>query len=146
MGRVRFLMVADSRGHTTGYYAVSRALRDAGVEVVLGGFLPAAGIVEVATQEDVDFIGYRIMDREPVSVVAPLMDLLRSSGMEHVRVVVGGIVPPAKSRQLQALGVERIFRPGSRLEDIAAYVQGEPVTLPEEPAPANLGMPLRIGI
>ncbi|MBE7518145.1 MAG: cobalamin B12-binding domain-containing protein [Thermoflexaceae bacterium] len=146
MDRVRFLMVADSRGHTAGYYAVSRALRDAGVEVVLGGFLPPAGIIEVAAQEDVDFIGYRIMDREPVSVVAPLMELLRENGMEHIRVIVGGIVPPSRTKTICDLGVEKIFRPGSRLEDIAAFVKGEAVVLPSEPAREDLGMPVRLGI
>ncbi|KAA0224285.1 methylmalonyl-CoA mutase [bacterium] len=146
MGRVRFLMVSDSRGHTTGYYAVARALRDAGVEVVLGGFLPPAGIVEVAAQEDVDFIGYRIMDREPVAVITPLMQLLREHGMENIRVIAGGIVPPARTKEVLALGVERIFRPGSRLEDIAAFVKGEDVALPAEPAPQDLGTPMRIGI
>ena len=63
-GKIRFLLVADSPGHTTGYYVVARALREAGIEVILGGFQQPSGIVEAAAQEDVDYVGYRIMDRE----------------------------------------------------------------------------------
>ena len=146
MSRVRFLMVSDSRGHTAGYYTVARALRDAGAEVILGGFLQPEEIAEVAGQEDVDFIGYRIMDREPLAVVGPLMESLESHGLGHVRVIAGGIISPRASKELQGMGVERIFRPGSRLEDIAAFVLGEPVSLPAEPGPASLGLPPRVGI
>lgn len=139
-------MVSDSRGHTAGYYTVARALRDAGAEVILGGFLQPEEIAEVAGQEDVDFIGYRIMDREPVSLVTPLMELLKSHGLSNVRVIAGGIISPGASKQLQHMGVERIFRPGSKLEDIATLVMGEPVSLPVDPAPASLGLPPRVGI
>ncbi len=126
MGRrnIRFLLVADSPGHTTGYYIIARALREAGVEVILGGYLQTEGIVEAAIQEDVDFIGYRIMDREPMMLVPPLMELLAQRGLDQVRMVVGGIIPQRDIPRLKELGVDTVFRPGARLDDIVAHILG----------------------
>ena len=122
--KIRFLLVADTPGHTTGYYVVARALREAGIEVILGGFQQPSGIVEAAAQEDVDYIGYRIMDREPRIVVSLLMERLKERGLEHVQVVVGGIIPRQDIPKLKAMGVGEVFRPGAKLTDIVAYVRG----------------------
>jgi methylmalonyl-CoA mutase C-terminal domain/subunit len=121
--KIRFLLVADSPGHTTGYYVVARALREAGIEVILGGFQQPSGIVEAAAQEDVDYIGYRIMDREPPLVVSLLMERLKEKGLEHVQVVVGGIIPRWDVPKLKAMGVREVFRPGAKLADIVAHVK-----------------------
>ncbi len=122
-GNPRVLMVADSKGHTTGYYVVARALRDAGFEVILGGYLTPEEIVETALQEDVGCIGQRIMDRDPLAVVEPLMRLLAERGLRDVPVMVGGIIPPPVVTQLRRLGVGAVFRPGARLDDIVEYVR-----------------------
>lgn len=122
--RIRFLFVADSPGHTTGYRVVARALREAGVEVILAGFAQPEQIVETAIQEDVNWIGYRIMDREPLVIVSRLMDLLAEREQPQIRVMVGGIIARRDIPRLKALGVEAIFRPGARLEDIQAQVVG----------------------
>ena len=109
--KIRFLLVADTPGHTTGYYVVARALREAGIEVILGGFQQPSGMVEAAAQEDVDYIGYRIMDREPRLVVSLLMERLKERGLEHVQVVVGGIIPDDDARELRDAGVKRVYTP-----------------------------------
>ncbi len=127
MRPIRFLLVADSPGHTTGYYIVARALREAGVEVILGGFAQPEEIVETAIQEDVEFIGYRIMDREPIVLVSRLRELLDDRGQRATRVVVGGIVARRDIPQLRELGVEAVFRPGSSLDEIVAHILGRAV-------------------
>jgi len=124
MHRIRFLLVADSPGHTTGYYVVARALREAGVEVILGGYAQADEIAETAIQEDVDFIGYRIMDREPLAIVSRLCEILKNRASEGIRLIVGGIVARADISKLKELGVEAVFRPGAKLSDIVAHVTG----------------------
>jgi methylmalonyl-CoA mutase C-terminal domain/subunit len=80
--------------------------------------------VETAIQEDVNCIGYRIMDREPLVVVSRLMELLTKRGRPHIRVVVGGIIPRQEIPRLKALGVEAVFRLGASLDDIVAQVIG----------------------
>jgi methylmalonyl-CoA mutase C-terminal domain/subunit len=125
MRKIRFLLVADSPGHTTGYYVVARALREAGVEVILGGYAQPEEIVETAIQEDVDCIGYRIMDREPLVIVSQLREILSARGLPHLRLVVGGIVARRSIARLKELGVEEVFRPGTNLDDIVAHVTGK---------------------
>ncbi len=122
MRRIRFLLVADSPGHTTGYYVVARALREAGVEVILGGFAQPEEIVETAIQEDVELIGYRIMDREPVVLVSKLRELLDQRVPRSIRLIVGGIVAHGNIQRLRELGVEAVFRPGSSLDEIVSQV------------------------
>jgi isobutyryl-CoA mutase small subunit len=122
--RIRFLLVADSPGHTTGYYVVARALRDAGIDVILGGYAQPEQIVETAIQEDADCIGYRIMDREPLVVVSRLREVLAERGQTHIRVLVGGIVSRRDIPRLRELGVEAVFRPGASLDHIVAQVTG----------------------
>ena len=124
MRKIRFLLVADSPGHTTGYFVVAQALRDAGVEVILGGYAQPDEIVETAVQEDVDCIGYRIMDREPLIIISRLREILSARGLPHVRLVVGGIVARRSIPRLKELGVEEVFRPGTNLNDIVAHVTG----------------------
>ncbi len=94
------------------------------MEVILGGFQQPAGIVEAAAQEDVDIIGYRIMDREPLIMVGRLFELLRAREMRDVPVVVGGIISPKDVPKLKAMGTGEVFRPGTKLDDIVAYVKG----------------------
>jgi methylmalonyl-CoA mutase C-terminal domain/subunit len=130
MRKIRFLLVADSPGHTTGYYVVARALRDAGVEVILGGHAQPEEIVETAVQEDIDFIGYRIMDREPLLIVSRLREILSARGLRHIRLVVGGIVARRAIPGLKELGVEEVFRPGTNLDDIASHVTGRAAETP----------------
>jgi len=56
-------------------------------------------------------------------LVPKLMAALRSAGLEDVRVIVGGIVPPKDERLLLEAGVARVFHPGGALGDIADAVR-----------------------
>jgi methylmalonyl-CoA mutase C-terminal domain/subunit len=91
---MRVLLVQDSTGHSTGYHVIARGLRDAGIEVILGGVLLPRHIVRLAGDEAADAIGYRIMDAAPALLVERLMEALREAEVD-VPVAVGGIVPAA---------------------------------------------------
>jgi methylmalonyl-CoA mutase cobalamin-binding domain/chain len=116
---VRVLLVQDSTGHSTGYHVVARALRDAGIEVVLGGALLPGQIARLAGEEGVDAIGYRIMDAAPTILVARLVEALAAAGLSDIPVVLGGIVPQEDLGALAALGVTRVFQPGATFAQIA---------------------------
>jgi len=116
---VRVLLVQDSTGHSTGYHVVARALRDAGIEVVLGGALLPGQIARLAVEEGADAIGYRIMDAAPAILVARLAEALAAAGLADIPVVVGGIVPREDLARLAALGVARVFQPGATFAQIA---------------------------
>ena len=74
------------------------------------------------TQEDVDVIGLSTLATDHL-IVPDLMAALRSAGLDHVRVVVGGIIPAGEKQDLYTAGVKGIFGPGSSRDEIVAAVQ-----------------------
>jgi methylmalonyl-CoA mutase C-terminal domain/subunit len=113
----RVLMAKTSLdGHWRGVTIVSRALRDAGFEVILAGMVTADHIARAAADEDVDLIGLNVGGR--VEVVERILDTLADAGVQ-TPVVAGGTIPHYALARLTARGVE-CFPPGSALEDIVA--------------------------
>lgn len=111
-------------GHDRGSRIVAAYLRDAGMEVVYTGpWQTVAGVVAIATQEDVDVIGISSLATDHL-IVPKLMDALRQAGLGHVAVVVGGIVPDGEVALLTDAGVARVFHPGATREDIVEAVAG----------------------
>ena len=123
--KIRVLLVSDSKGHSTGYYVVAKGLREAGIEVIMGGFQTPTQIVESAVQEDVDFIGYRIMDGAPDVLVHRLMELLKEKDVHDIKVILGGIIPPPIMPELRALGIEGIFTPGTKISAIVDHINSK---------------------
>lgn len=115
-------MVCDSLGHSTGYYVVSKGLREAGIEVILGGAQTPSQIVESAVQEDADFIGYRIMDGAPEILVPMLVTLLKEKSIADIPIILGGIIAPPVIPKLKAIGIKAIFTPGTKISEIAACI------------------------
>ena len=120
--RLRFLLACDTSGHTAGYYVVAQGLRDAGMEVITLGHSEPAGVADAALQEDVDFIGYRISDRDAVTLISSLMTAMEERGISQVPIVVGGIIRREAVPILKEMGVAGVFGPGSRMPDIAEFV------------------------
>jgi methylmalonyl-CoA mutase C-terminal domain/subunit len=110
-------------GHDRGAKVVARALRDAGMEVVYTGIRQTPEmIVEAALQEDVDVVGLSILSGAHMALLPRIMELLRENGMEDVSVLVGGIIPDDDVAHLHALGVEGVFGPGTRTDEIVQFV------------------------
>jgi methylmalonyl-CoA mutase, C-terminal domain len=103
-------------GHWRGSAVVTRALRDAGFEVVLLGMARASEIAEAAIQEDADIIGLNVGGR--IEVVLRILDRLEEAGVT-APVMAGGTIPPQAKPILEERGVE-VFPPGSALDDIVA--------------------------
>ena len=121
--QVRFLLVTDTPGHTAGFYVIARGLRDAGIEVIAGGYMEPAAAAETAVQEDADFIGYRVMDKDPLALVKALRQKLAEAGAADIPILLGGIIPRNLKTSLAELGVVGTFGPGSRLADIVECVR-----------------------
>ena len=119
---LRFLLGSDTSGHTAGYYVVAQGLRDAGMEVIALGHSEPREVADAALQEDVDFIGYRISDRDPVALISALRAAMEERGISHVPIIVGGIVRREAISTLREMGVAGVFGPGSRIPDIADFV------------------------
>jgi methylmalonyl-CoA mutase C-terminal domain/subunit len=113
-------------GHDRGAKVVARALRDAGMEVVYTGLHQTPEqIVETVIQEDADAVGLSVLSGAHMTLFARVVDLLRERDADDVVVFGGGIVPESDIAELEALGVAKIFTPGSAtMEQIVAWVRG----------------------
>jgi len=112
-------------GHDRGAKVVSRALRDAGMEVIYTGIHQTPEqIVETAVQEDVDVIGLSLLSGAHLTLFADVMSLLKKKGMTHVLVTGGGIIPPEDTESLEKLGMGKIFGPGTPTDTIVKYIFG----------------------
>jgi methylmalonyl-CoA mutase C-terminal domain/subunit len=111
-------------GHDRGIQVVARALRDAGMEVIYTGLWQSPeAVVRAVEDEDADVLGVSLLSGAHMTLVPQLMDLLKSRELGHVKVIVGGIVPPADAAALESLGVAKVFTPGASLQEIAAFVR-----------------------
>ena len=111
-------------GHDRGAKVVAAALRDAGFEVVYTGLRQTPEmIVDAAIQEDVDAVGLSIHSGAHMSLFPRVLALLKERGAGHVIVTGGGIIPPADADALRALGVGRLFGPGTPTRDLIDYLR-----------------------
>ena len=121
--QIRFLLSRDDYYHQRGYWVLASALRDAGIEVLLGGIQTPEEMVQTAVQEDVDIIGYRIMDAAPKILITILFDAMKAEQIQDIPVVVGGIIPKLEEVIIKALGVKEAFHPYSPLEIIVLRIK-----------------------
>ena len=109
-------------GHDRGSRVVAAFLRDAGMEVLYTPPWQEIGqVVRLAEEEDVDVIGISSLATDHL-LVPKLMQALRKAKLEHVPVVVGGIVPDDDEKRLKRAGVSHVFHPGASREEIVGVV------------------------
>ena len=110
-------------GHDRGAKVIARALRDAGVEVIYTGLHQTPQqVVDAAMSEDADFIGMSILSGAHMTLFTEVMDLLKANDATDIVVFGGGIIPEADIPTLEALGVARIFTPGTPTQDVVDWV------------------------
>ena len=111
-------------GHDRGAKVVSRALRDAGFEVIYTGLRRTPEeIVNAAIQEDVDVIGLSILSGAHNVLFSKLMELLQMKGIDDIQVIAGGIIPENDIAGLKKIGIAEVFLPGSSTQDIVRWIQ-----------------------
>lgn len=111
-------------GHDRGAKVIAATLRDAGMEVIYTGLRQTPEmVVAAAMQEDVDAIGVSILSGAHNTVFPAIMSLLKEQQLEHILVTGGGIIPSEDMQKLNALGVGRLFSPGTSTHEIAAYIK-----------------------
>lgn len=114
-------------GHDRGIKVVTRALRDAGMEVVyLGMRLGITQIAEATVDEDVDVLALNFAGADHLVLVPRLMEEIGRLGRstEDLVVVVGGIIPDDDVPLLKDMGVREVFLPGTPLSEITAVIPG----------------------
>jgi methylmalonyl-CoA mutase cobalamin-binding domain/chain len=111
-------------GHDRGIKVVARGLRDAGFHVIYAGLWQTPeGVVRTVADEDADWLGLSLLSGAHMTLVPRVLQLLREAGLDHVGVLVGGIIPEADVPKLLQMGVARVFGPGTPLPNIAAFLR-----------------------
>lgn len=119
----RILLSRDDWYHQRGYWVIANALKDAGMEVILGGIQTPMEIARTALNEAVDLIGYRIMQAAPDMVVRTLIQEMKANGIGNIPVIVGGIVSDREEKIIRELGVKAVFRSFDKLKVIQEQVR-----------------------
>lgn len=110
-------------GHDRGAKVISRALRDAGHEVIYSGLHQTpAQIAETAVQEDVDAVGLSSLSGAHKTLFPQVVDELAKRDGADIVVFGGGVIPEADIPVLTEAGIAMIFTPGTPLDEIANWV------------------------
>jgi methylmalonyl-CoA mutase, C-terminal domain len=111
-------------GHDRGAKVVSRALRDAGFEVIYTGcHQTPEQIVRAAIEEDIQGLGMSILSGAHRFLFSKVVELLREQQAEDIVVFGGGIIPEEDIPFLKEKGIRGVFTPGTSTEDIIAWVR-----------------------
>jgi len=99
-------------GHSNGAEQIALRARDVGMEVAYDGIRQTpAEIVAKARETGAHVIGLSILSGSHVPLVREVKARLRVEGLDHIPVVVGGIIPTQDERTLLADGVARVYTP-----------------------------------
>jgi|TARA_B100001142_G_C14245173_1_gene620980 methylmalonyl-CoA mutase C-terminal domain/subunit len=122
--KIRILIAkAGLDGHDRGAKIITRALRDAGFEVIYTGLHQTPEeIVEAALQEDVDAIGVSLLSGAHNFLFPEIIKTLKDKGLEELVVFGGGIIPDEDISGLKKIGVKEIFGPGTTTTDMIEWI------------------------
>ena len=111
-------------GHDRGAKVISRALRDAGFEVIYTGLRQTPEqIANAAVQEDVAVVALSILSGAHMTLVPRVIALLRAQEAGDIMVLVGGTIPDADIPRLKEAGVAEVFGPGTDTRDVVTYLR-----------------------
>jgi len=111
-------------GHDRGAKVVAAALRDAGMEVIYTGLHQTPEMIaSAAVQEDVDVVGLSILSGAHMTLFPRVRQLLAEQGRDDILITGGGIIPAEDMASLEALGVGKLFGPGTPTTALIDYIR-----------------------
>jgi methylmalonyl-CoA mutase C-terminal domain/subunit len=109
--------------HDNGIRIVSKWLVDGGYEVIYAGvYNSAENVLRMTIEENADALGLSFLGGEHLHYAGAMIEMLRQHGLGHVKVFAGGIIPPADAARLKEMGVEAVFTPGARRDEILGAI------------------------
>ncbi len=131
LGRpLKFLMGKPGLdGHSNGAEQIATRARDCGMDIHYQGIrLTPAEIVAAAVDEQPHVVGLSILSGSHLPLIAEVMAGLRTAGLSHIPLIVGGIIPEADANALRASGVSAVYTPkdfelNKIMMDIVALVE-----------------------
>ena len=124
-GRPPKLFVAKlgQDGHDRGAKVIATAFADLGFAVEIGPlFQTPEEAARDAVARDIDVIGVSSLAAGHTTLVPALIQALQAQGGAHIRVALGGVIPPQDYAALKAAGVGAIFGPGTNILAAAAEI------------------------
>ena len=99
-------------GHSNGAEQIAARARAVGMDAIYEGIrLTPAEIVAAAKEKKAHAIGLSILSGSHLDLVQEVVRLMRAEGLDHVPLVVGGIIPPADALALKQMGVAGVYTP-----------------------------------
>jgi methylmalonyl-CoA mutase len=103
-------------GHDRGVKVVATAFADFGFDVDISPmFQTPAEVAKMAVENDVHVVGASSLAAGHKTLVPQLIEALKAEQAGDIRVVVGGVIPPADYEPLRAAGAAGVFGPGTSL-------------------------------
>jgi len=107
-------------GHDRGARVIATSFADLGFDVDIGPlFQTPMEAARQAAENDVHVVGVSSLAGAHLVLVPQLLEELAALGRPDIRVIVGGIVPPADYESLYQAGVVGIFGPGTVIAEAA---------------------------
>jgi len=111
--------------HERGALTLSRALRDAGMEVIYTGrYQTPQGVASAAVSEDVDMIALSDHTGSLPIIAGQVIDELKALDATNVPITAGGLLTPDDVKALEDMGVSGNYGPGTPVEVIVAHING----------------------
>jgi methylmalonyl-CoA mutase, C-terminal domain len=111
-------------GHDRGALVLSRAFRDAGMEVIYSGLLPTPEqVAQMAVDEDVDIVALSLLNGAHMTAFPKVVQFLKEKGGKEILVIGGGIIPDADKPKLEKMGIRGNFGPGTSLKTIVDFIK-----------------------
>lgn len=123
--KIRIIMAKPGLdGHDRGIKILAKAYRDAGMEVIYLGLRQTPDmIVNAAIQEDADVIALSILSGAHMTIFQKVKELLSKQNVTNILITGGGIIPQEDIEKLSAMGIGKLFPPGSSIEDSKSYIE-----------------------
>ena len=111
-------------GHDRGAKVIASSFRDAGFEVVYTGLHQTPEMIaNAAVQEDVDVVALSILSGAHMTLFPRVIELLKAQGADHILIIGGGIIPEEDIKQLESMGVGKLFGPGTATTEPIEFVR-----------------------
>ncbi|WP_116126750.1 methylmalonyl-CoA mutase [Lewinella sp. IMCC34183] len=110
-------------GHDRGAKVIASGFADLGFDVDVGPlFQTPAEAVRQAVENDVHLLGISSLAAGHKTLVPEVIDALAEEDASDIRVVVGGVIPPADYQFLYDHGVVGVFGPGTNIAAAAEEI------------------------
>ena len=111
--RLKFLVGKPGLdGHSNGAEQIAVRARDCGMDISYEGIrLTPEEIVTAALADAAHVVGLSILSGSHLPLVEDLMHRMQATGLAHIPVIVGGIIPDNDAAKMQEMGVARVYTP-----------------------------------